>query len=145
MEEKKEKELKSLVAVDGSEVSKKAVVLSARFAAKTGVHLTLLHVLEDVVRYDKVPETWKYYLREQQAKKILEEAKKLAEENGAKSVDTKIAVGPVAEEIVRIAEEGGYVSIIIGTKGRSPLKKLLLGSVAEKVVLYAHCPVVVVR
>ena len=145
MEEKKEKKLKSLVAVDGSEVSKKAVVLASRFAAKTGVHLTLLHVLEDVIRYDKVPETWNYYLREQQAKKILEEAKKLAEENGAKDVDTKIAVGPIAEEIVRIAEEDGYVSIIIGTKGRSLLKKLLIGSVAEKVVLYAHCPVVVVR
>ncbi len=140
-----EKKLKSLVAVDGSEVSKKAVRLSARFASKTGVHLTLLHVLEDVIRYDKVPETWRYYLREQQAKKILEEAKRLAEENGVKDVDTKIVVGPVAEEIVRVAEEGGYVSIIIGTKGRSPLKKLLLGSVAEKVVLYAHCPVVVVR
>ena len=76
---------------------------------------------------------------------MLEEAKRLAEENGAKDVDTKIAVGPVAEEIVRIAEEGGYVSIIVGTKGKSLLKKLLMGSVAEKVVLYAHCPVVVVR
>ena len=140
-----EKKLKSLIAVDGSEVSKKAVVLASRFAAKTGVHLTLLHVLEDVIRYDKVPETWNYYLREQQAKKILEEAKKLAEENGAKDIDTRIAVGPIAEEIVRIAEEEGYVSIIIGTRGRSLLKKLLMGSVAEKVVLYAHCPVVVVR
>ncbi len=145
MEEKKENKLKSLVAVDGSEVSKKAVALASRFASKTGVHLTLLHVLEDVIHYDKVPETWNYYLREQQAKKILEEAKKIAEENGAIDVDTRIAVGPVAEEIVQIAEDESYVSIIIGTRGKSLLKKLLIGSVAEKVALYAHCPVVIVR
>ncbi len=140
-----EKRLKSLVCVDGSDISKKAVALASRFASKTGVHLTLLHVLEDVVHYDKIPETWNYYLREQEAKKILEEAKRIAEENGVKDVDTKIAVGPVAEEIVRIAEEEGYVSVIIGTKGRSLLKRLLIGSVAEKVALYAPCPVVIVR
>ncbi len=141
-----EKKIKSLVAVDGSEVSKKAVALAARFAAKTGVHLTLLHVLEDVISYgEKIPETWKYYLRQQEAKKILDEAKKIAEENGAKSVDTKIVAGPVAEEIIRVAEEGGYASIIIGTRGTSPFKRLLIGSIAEKVVRYAPCPVVLVR
>jgi nucleotide-binding universal stress UspA family protein len=35
--------------------------------------------------------------------------------------------------------------IVIGTKGRSGIKKLLLGSVASGVVTYAHCPVMIVK
>jgi len=144
MENTKE-ELKSLIAVDESDLSEKAVALTSGFAVNTGVHLTLLHVLEDVIRYDQVPETWVYHLREEKAKELLEKLKKIAEKNGVKHVDTKIAVGPVAEEIVRIAEEDGFSTIVVGTAGAGGFKRMLMGSVAEKVVLHAHCPVVVIR
>jgi nucleotide-binding universal stress UspA family protein len=137
--------LKTLIAVDGSEHSRKAVILTSRFSKKTGVEITLLNVLEDVIRYKEVPDTWVYHQREKQALKTLEELKKIAEENGAKSVQTKIAVGPVAEEVVRIAEEEGFSYIVVGTRGMSGFKRMLMGSIAEKVVLYSPCPVVIVR
>jgi nucleotide-binding universal stress UspA family protein len=56
-----------------------------------------------------------------------------------------LAVKPVAAEIVDYAEHENIDLIIIGTKGRSPIKKMLLGSVALGVVTYAHCPVMVVK
>lgn len=140
-----EREVRALIAVDPSEYSKKAVIQSAKFAKKTGVKLTLLHVIEDTVSYKEIPDTWVHQQKAKKAQALLDELKKLAEEHGAKDVETKIAVGPVAEEIVRIAEEENYDYIIVGTRGMSGLKRLLIGSVAEKVVLHAHCPVVVVR
>jgi len=137
--------LKSLIAVDESVLSEKAVTLTSGFAVKTGVNLTLLHVLEDVIRYDEVPETWVYHLKEENAKTLLKKLKNIAEENGVKNIDTKIAVGPVAEEIVRAAEEGRFSTIVVGTAGSGGIKRALMGSAAKKVVLHAHCPVVVIR
>ena len=138
-------EVRALVAVDPSEHSRKAVILSAKFVKKTGVKLTLLHVIEDVVSYKEIPDTWVHQQKAKKAQAMLDELKKLAEEHGAPYVDTKIAVGPVAEEIVRIGEEGNYDYIVVGTRGMSGFKRMLIGSVAEKVVLHAHCPVVIVR
>jgi nucleotide-binding universal stress UspA family protein len=46
---------------------------------------------------------------------------------------------------VDFAEENNIDLIVIGTRGRSGFKKLLLGSVASHVVTYAHCPVLVVK
>ncbi len=140
-----DREVKALVAVDPSEHSRKAVILSAKFAKKTGVKLTLLNVIEDVVSYKEIPDTWVHQQKAKKAQAMLDELKKLAEEHGAQNVETKIAVGPVAEEIVRIGEEENYDYIVVGTRGMSGFKRMLIGSVAEKVVLHAHCPVVIVR
>ncbi len=138
-------EVRALVAVDPSEYSKKAVIQSAKFSKKTGVKLTLLHVIEDTKSYREIPDTWAHQQKAKKAQALLDELKKLAEQYGAKDIQTKIAVGPVAEEIVRIGEEENYDYIVVGTRGMSTLKRMLLGSVAEKVVLHAHCPVVIVR
>ena len=50
-----------------------------------------------------------------------------------------------AEGIVDYAQEKNLELIVIGTRGRSGFKKMLLGSVPSKVVTYAHCPVLVVK
>lgn len=52
---------------------------------------------------------------------------------------------PVDYVILEYAEENNIDLIILGTKGRTGFKKLLLGSVASSVVSYAHCPVLVVK
>ena len=141
----KNREIRALIAVDYSDHSRKAVGASAKFAKKTGVKLTLLNVIEDDVSYKEIPDTWVHQQKAKKAQALLDELKKFAQEHGAKDVDTKIAVGPVAEEIVRAAEEGDYDYIVVGTRGMSGFKRMLIGSVAEKVVQHAHCPVVVVR
>jgi nucleotide-binding universal stress UspA family protein len=56
-----------------------------------------------------------------------------------------LRVGVPAEEIIAAAEEEKARMIVIGTHGRSGLDRLLLGSVAERVIRRASCPVVTVR
>ena len=52
---------------------------------------------------------------------------------------------PVDYVILEYAEENNVDLIVVGTRGRSGFKKLLLGSPASSVVSYAHCPVMVVK
>ena len=59
--------------------------------------------------------------------------------------DVEVAVGHPADTIVRIAQERGADLIVMGTHGRTGLQHVLLGSVAEKVVRLAPCPVLTVR
>jgi nucleotide-binding universal stress UspA family protein len=56
-----------------------------------------------------------------------------------------IASTNTAGGIVDYAEDKDVDLIVVGTRGRSGFKKILLGSVAYKVVTYSHCPVLVVR
>jgi nucleotide-binding universal stress UspA family protein len=59
--------------------------------------------------------------------------------------EVEVAVGHPADTIVRIAQERGADLIVMGTHGRTGLQHVLLGSVAEKVVRLAPCPVLTVR
>ena len=59
--------------------------------------------------------------------------------------EAEVATGPAAETIVHIAQERAADLIVMGTHGRTGLHHLLLGSVAEKVVRLATCPVLTVR
>ena len=59
--------------------------------------------------------------------------------------EAEVATGPPAESIVRIARENAADLIVMGTHGRTGLPHVLLGSVAEKVVRLAACPVLTIR
>lgn len=56
-----------------------------------------------------------------------------------------VARGNPAKEILAVAEKLGAELIVLGTHGRSGLSGWIIGSVAEKVVRHAHCPVVCVK
>jgi nucleotide-binding universal stress UspA family protein len=56
-------------------------------------------------------------------------------------VTQRLELGEPAAAILRVAETGGFDLIIMGTHGRRGLPRLLLGSVAQKVIARAHCPV----
>ena len=60
-------------------------------------------------------------------------------------ITTDIAVGHPAEQIVHRAEQDKVDLIILGRRGMSRFETWLLGSVSERVLRYAHCPVMVVR
>jgi nucleotide-binding universal stress UspA family protein len=60
-------------------------------------------------------------------------------------VQVNVAVGTPAEEILRVAREEKVDLIVMGTHGRTGLRHLLLGSVAEEVTRHAPCPVFTVR
>ncbi len=59
--------------------------------------------------------------------------------------DTQVTVGPAAANLVRIAEHMRADLIVVGTRGRTGMRRMLLGSVAEAVVRAAPCSVLVVR
>jgi nucleotide-binding universal stress UspA family protein len=73
-------------------------------------------------------------------KKIVEKAK-----GHNLEIATDIVVGHPAEQIVHRAEQDKVDLIILGRRGMSLFEKWLLGSVSERVLRYAHCPVMVVR
>ncbi len=59
--------------------------------------------------------------------------------------DVVIGISSVVKEIVDYAEKNRIDMIVIGSRGLSGIKKMLLGSVASGVVTYAHCPVLVAK
>jgi len=60
-------------------------------------------------------------------------------------VTAELKHGVPAEVILDTAKEAGFDLVVVGTHGRRGVKRFLLGSVAERVIRHAHCPVLVVR
>ena len=60
-------------------------------------------------------------------------------------VKTDMAVGHPGEQIIRRAEADNIDLIILGRRGRSMISRMMLGSVSERVLRYAHCPLMVVH
>lgn len=131
--QEQEKFSKILVAVDGSETSIKAAGYAIAAAKKDNAQLTALTV--KVKENDKV-----------EAQQWFDKIRKKAEENNVQ-LKTEIIDIPMSVEgaIVNYAERENVDLIIIGTRGRSGITRMLLGSVASEVVTYAHCPVMVVK
>ena len=80
----------------------------------------------------------------ERADSILDDAVEYAAEQGREIETIRVTDRP-ARAIVDYADEEGVDHIVIGSHGRTGVTRVLLGSVAEKVVRRAHCPVTVVR
>jgi nucleotide-binding universal stress UspA family protein len=168
----KEKFSKILVAIDGSGPSMDAVDYAIAIAQRDDAELTALYVVSSPTRddytsdmpEDQIPETVKNIVRS--AKKesqpwfneitekvrtkaaavtLKEDTKRTT--NGVIHVKTQVVVSPlsITGSIVQYAERENIDLIVVGTRGRSGFKRLLLGSTASGVVTHAHCPVMVVR
>jgi nucleotide-binding universal stress UspA family protein len=146
--EKEKKFSKILVAADGSEASMDAAIETAR---KYNSELVALHViLSDVTLFGSVPPTHVNEIKHEAQKymdKIREKYYEDSNNNNNKiQLRTELITSTSAVGgIVAFAEKENIDLIVIGTRGRSGLKKLLLGSVASGVVSYAHCAVMVVK
>lgn len=75
----------------------------------------------------------------------LQTLKAKAEAAGAGRVETRLMEGPIASELCDLTATEGFDLIVMGTHGRTGLSHVLLGSVAEKLVRTAACPVLTVR
>jgi hypothetical protein len=131
-----------LVAMDGSIYSDKALdqaITMAKVCGSTLFAVTVMEVYPATLR--NVPGVEERLLKE--AGRILEKAKnKAAEEN--LSCKPIIHIGSSAHKyIVQEAKERGIDLIVMGTHGRTGLKKLFMGSVAERVIGLAPCAVLV--
>lgn len=140
---------KILVPTDFSPHSLEAVRTGVDLARRYEGSLTLVHVY-DPVAY-ALPEGYVLFTPPQFEKLIaaleqqLEGSKQVAREAGAAEVETRLLQGFPAGEIVDFAASAGIDLIVMGTHGRTGAKHLFLGSVAERVVRTAPCPVLTLK
>jgi universal stress protein A len=140
---------KLLVPVDFAPHSEEAVRAAADLARRYSASLTLLHVYEPVTYI--LPEGYVLFTPEQlntittELQRRLDKAAADARSAGAEAVATRLVQGSPSAEIVSSQQVDGYDLIVLGTHGRTGISHMLLGSVAEKVVRGAHCPVLIVR
>jgi nucleotide-binding universal stress UspA family protein len=135
--------------VDFSDLSKEALAYAASFAKEYKAELLLVHVVEDVY-FPVDPTSWGFSVaafskeRKSAAEQGLTE---LAESSVPDEVKTEtiVAAGTPFLEIIRLAKERDADLVVLSTHGRSGLAHVLMGSVAERVVRKAPCPVLVVR
>ncbi|HEU0035604.1 MAG TPA: universal stress protein [Kofleriaceae bacterium] len=136
-----------LCPTDFSESSHHAVRLAGELAQSTGASITLLHVLELPVAYSGEPHPPELYREiDVRSTELLQKwAAALRRESGAQ-VTTKVRLGwPGAETLAMLDEDSSYDLVVMGSHGRTGIKRALLGSVAEKTVRHARCPVLVAR
>jgi len=144
--------LKLLIAIDGSEHARQAVVAAGRLAKEVSrLEAVLLNVGEGPNLYGLYagppPYDFEAMQREERARQedLLEAALTQARACGLEHVVKQSAVGAPAQEIARVAAEHGVDQIVMGTRGMNPLAGLLLGSVAQRVVHLAEMPVLLVK
>jgi nucleotide-binding universal stress UspA family protein len=134
-----------IIPTDGSEPSKEAVKQGLELAKATGVKVLALYVM-DTTAFAAIPPdsltTDIYSLLNKAAHETVNYVVREGKRIGV-YVETKIVEGVPSEQIIE--NSGPNDLIVLGTKGRTGLEKILLGSVAENVVHHASCPVMVVR
>jgi nucleotide-binding universal stress UspA family protein len=137
-----------LVATGGSPWSDNAVDYAVGLAKDYGLELVILHVIADTPPYfiaeagtsmDQILEG-----NEEAGRHIIAEAAQWAAEAGVE-FDTELAWGRVAEVICRVAAERGCDLIVVGSRGLTGFKRLMLGSISNAVAAKAPCPVLVVK
>lgn len=149
-----------LVAIDGSTSSMHTIDRAISIAMKNNSQLVILYVI-DVYKYPYLPSSIilaptfgsEKYLEErneaeEQMNKIKEKYKQKTKNNiDFKELKTEIVEGAksAATTIIEYAESENIDLIIIGSRGRTSFKKLLLGSVSSDIIKNAHCAVLVIR
>ena len=142
---------KILVALDGSNPSFNASTYAIDFAKRYDAELIVLSIVSPIpysqfeyanIGRMKEIET----IEREKSEQYIDKVKQKAIENKV-TVKTEVLVKytSVVKEIVEYAENNKVDMIVIGSRGMAGFKKLLLGSVANGVVTYSHCPVLVVK
>lgn len=138
-----------LVPVDFSPSANQAVQFATDLARRYDAALDLVYVYQSVayalpegyvlITPDQLNEVLRVF------EKQLAAAKQEAQKAGVANVETALLQGYPINEILRRAEDRQAELIVMGTHGRSGIKRLVLGSVAENVLRGSGCPVLVVR
>jgi nucleotide-binding universal stress UspA family protein len=134
---------KILLAVDGSPHSSKTLPVAIDLAQKYGAEVTVLHVRE----FEKYEGSDVDLGPPQDAESLVGETVEALRGGGVEATGEirRVTPGQTPDEIVRVAAAVQAELIVLGTRGMSELRSLVLGGVANKVVHQAHCPVLLVR
>jgi nucleotide-binding universal stress UspA family protein len=146
---------KILIPMDGSDYSFKAAEYAIDIARRYESEITLISIVASKVKYGAssgvfgaIPPSYlnKY---ENEAEKWFNRVLEKVKKDGLKikKIKTDVITTPlsIVSTILQYAQKNEADLIVMGTKGITGFKKMLVGSVASGVVTYAHCPVLVIR
>lgn len=146
---------KIVVGIDGSEESMKAAEYAISITKLYNAELHAITVLTSDIGYiysspgvESPPLTVKeiVLLAGDEAKKWFDEIKEKANKKGVQlKTESIVAKKSLLNTILEYVEEHNINLVVVGTRGRSGIKKMLLGSVASGLVTYAPCPVLVIK
>jgi len=152
---------KILVPLDGSEHSLRALEIAIQIAKKFDGKITLIHVYSVTIRPVIMPEPTTLTppmipaMTPAEVSKAVEATRKAGAsilvdgEQKVKAeevqVETTLREGHTVQEIVKTTKEGKFDLIVIGGRGISKIRELLLGSVTDGVIHHAPCPVLVIK
>ncbi len=146
--------MKLLVCTDGSKSSQNAIKEAAILASNyKNVETSILYVYDtsQLPTYDSgggsMPETMQVKFeksKKEEGEKILDEAVKVFEEKNLKPA-TILKKGHPSNEIIKVASEGNFDLVVLGSRGLSGLKKILLGSVSNAVAQEVKSNVLIVK
>jgi len=149
---------KIMAAIDGSKESMHAANCAIGVAKRYNATLVVLTVLPQELRYDyeidrvdpEIPMTPVRGVVELSRLEIEDKWFTGIKKNALASnvrIETEVVMEgkSVVSDIIEYSEKQGIDLIVIGTKGKTGLRRLLLGSVSQGVLTYAHCPVLLVR
>ncbi|MBW2057719.1 MAG: universal stress protein [Deltaproteobacteria bacterium] len=137
---------KLLVATDGSDHAKKAIEYACDFGSKYGASIDVIHVVSPppIVYSEASFEPLVDYAK-RAGRTILEEAEKTIRRKGVEQVETFLAEGDPAQEIIRHARENHVDMIFLGSRGAGRIGALMLGTVSHKVCNMAEATCVTVK
>jgi nucleotide-binding universal stress UspA family protein len=138
---------KILIPIDGSDYSFRAAEFGVSVAKLVGAQVMVVYVIDTVV-LDQIA---KVNEREDVERELKQDGERyisyvigLGEKQSVK-VASLLAKGRPFEQVVHLAKGLGMDLIVMGTYGRRGAERILIGSVAERVIEYASCPVLVVK
>ena len=139
---------KIVVATDFSPHSARALEVAGEFAKHFGAEVTVVHAFNVpiplVTPYEvAIPDTYIEEARTAATERLHKAAQKLSAQGIA--VKSELTEIPAWSAIVRVAKESGADLIVMGTRGHTGFKHVLLGSIAERTLRHAPCPVLTVK
>jgi nucleotide-binding universal stress UspA family protein len=140
-----------LVPLDGSQLSKTALPIAVSLAQKYNSQIILLHALDQSQNLATVPhpqaiQAYKRLMEDlnrEMMQYLVDVQKELRQQE--LDVDIEMVKRPAAEAIIEKAKRRDVDLIVMATHGRGGLARWTIGSVADKVLRYSHCPVLLVR
>lgn len=134
-----------LIAVDESDAAFKAAQLTLPLADALGARVSLLLVVPPMIMPGEAPFAPLEEIHRAETRRGLDLLQAIARRLGRDSLDLIVKIGPPAETIVEVAEINGADLVVVGSTGKGAVKRMLVGSTADRVVHLCSKPVLVVR
>ncbi|MEG6586803.1 universal stress protein [Dendrosporobacter sp. 1207_IL3150] len=134
---------KILVPIDGSAESIAALKQARKIAEQFNSSVTLIHIIQLSTYAHSIPDAIIQSLDEGGKQIIIKALEIFKDYNGR--VTTEIEYGHPGIKITEYSKENNFSLIIMGRSGMSDVAKLLIGSVSNYVLHYAHCPTLIIR